>query len=90
MERLSCVNIEPLAPGSTARFAPDGLAGTALDELIDRAYVEVAGATQATSALVDRSAAERRRRRIERRTVTALVRALPGRRAISRVDGRAA
>ena len=58
-------------------YAPDGLAGEALDELIHRAYAEVANAPRATSALLDGSAAERRRRRMEHRALTALTHALP-------------
>jgi hypothetical protein len=58
-------------------YAPDGLAGEALDELIHRAYAEVADAPRPTSTLVDGSAAERRRRRMERRALGALTRALP-------------
>lgn len=64
-------------PDGAYRFAPDGLVGEALDELIDRAYAEVAAAPRPTSALLDGSAAERRRRRIERRSVAAIVRELP-------------
>jgi hypothetical protein len=67
-------------PDSAHRYAPDGLAGEALDELICRAYAEVAGAPRPTSALLDGSAAEQRRRRIERRALAAVIRALPVRR----------
>jgi hypothetical protein len=58
-------------------YAPDGLAGEALDDLIDRAYAEVADTPRATSALLDGNAAERRRRRMARRAWAALTRALP-------------
>jgi hypothetical protein len=58
-------------------YTPDGLVGEALDDLIDRAYAGVADAPRATSALLDGSAAERRRRRMERRALGALTRALP-------------
>jgi hypothetical protein len=58
-------------PGSAYRYAPDGLVGKALDELITRAYAEVADAPVPTSALLDGSAAEQRRRRRERRPVAA-------------------
>lgn len=58
-------------------YAPDGLAGEVLDELIERAYAEVADAPGPTSALLNGSAAEQRRRRMERRALTALTRALP-------------
>jgi hypothetical protein len=65
---------------SAHRYAPDGLAGEALDELISRAYAEVARAPRPTSALLDGSAAEQRGRRIERRALTAVIRAQPVRR----------
>jgi hypothetical protein len=58
-------------------YAPDGLTGEALDELIERAYAEVADAPRPTSALLSGSAAEQRRRRMERRAWTAVTRALP-------------
>lgn len=78
-------------PDSAYRFAPDGLVGEALDELIDRSYAEVARAHGATSALLDGSAAERRQRRMERRAVAAIVRELPVRRGgASGPDGQAA
>jgi hypothetical protein len=53
-------------PGSAYRYAPDGLVGKALDDLITRAYAEVANAPVPTSALLDGNAAEQRRRRTER------------------------
>jgi hypothetical protein len=64
---------EPCGP---YRYAPDGLVGEVLDELIDRAYAEVASATRPTSALLNGSAAEQRRRRTQRRALAALARAL--------------
>ena len=67
-------------PDSAHRYAPDGLAGKALDELINRAYAEVAKAPRPTSALLNGSAAEQRARRIERRAMAAVIRALPVRR----------
>jgi len=76
---------EPCGP---YRFAPDGLVGEALDELIDRTYAEVANAPRPTSALLDGSAAEQRRRRIERRALTALTRGLPVRGGALDSDGR--
>lgn len=75
-------------PGSAHRYAPDGLAGEALDELIKRAYAEVAKAAKPTSAMLDGSAAEQRRRRMERRALAAVIRALPVRRDASSPDGR--
>jgi ribosomal protein L12E/L44/L45/RPP1/RPP2 len=56
---------------------PDGLDETAIDALIAEAAHEVATAPVATSALMDGSAAERRRRRMERRAISAVVRSLP-------------
>ena len=64
-------------PGSAHRYVPDGLAGEALDELIDRAYAEVAKAPRPTSALLDGSAAEHRRRRTEHRALAAVLHTLP-------------
>ncbi|MGH3840721.1 MAG: hypothetical protein ACRDS0_04620 [Pseudonocardiaceae bacterium] len=75
-------------PGSAPRYAPDGLTGEVLDELIDRAYAEVANAPRPTSALLDGSAAEQRRRRTERRALAAVIRALPVRSGASGADGR--
>ncbi len=75
-------------PDGAHRYAPDGLAGEALDELISRAYAEVAKAPRPTSALLDGSAAEQRRRRIERRALAAVIRALPLRRDACGSDGR--
>jgi hypothetical protein len=50
------------------------------DQMIEECRAEVAQAPEPTSALVDGSAAERRRRRMERRAVAAIVRELPVRR----------
>lgn len=75
-------------PGSAYHYAPDGLVGEALDELIDRAYAEVANAPRPTSALLNGSAAEQRRRRIERRALAAVIRALPVSRGALGSDGR--
>jgi hypothetical protein len=69
------------SPGSAYRYAPDGLVGTALDDLIARAYAEVANAPVPTSALLDGSAAEQRRRRVERRPVATGCVGLAGRSA---------
>lgn len=60
------------------------------ERLIERCRVEVVGAPGPTSALLDGTAAERRRRRMERRAVVSVVRALPVRRGVSGPDGRAA
>lgn len=78
-------------PKSVAGHAPDGLSESVVDRLIadaDQAVVEV---PVPTSALVDGSAAERRRRRIERRMLAAVVRSLPSsRRGVSGPAGEAA
>src|SRR3954454_11572921 len=56
---------------------PDGLTAPVLDGLIERAYAEVAVASQPSAALLDGSAAVRRERREARRAIAAVVRALP-------------
>lgn len=62
---------------------PDGLDHEAIERLIAEVATEVAGAAEPTSALIDGSAAERRRRRIERRALTTVVRTLPARPSIT-------
>ncbi|GAB3914399.1 hypothetical protein GCM10029964_125750 [Kibdelosporangium lantanae] len=62
--------------------SPDGLTVSAINALIADVDAELERAALPTSALVDGSAAERRRRRIERRTVGAVVRILPVRRSV--------
>jgi hypothetical protein len=71
-------------------YAPDGLDEHAIDRLIAQVAVEVSDVSAPTSALVDGSAAERRRRRMERRILAAVVRSLPARSAVSRQVGEAA
>jgi hypothetical protein len=56
---------------------PDGLDEAAVDVLIADVYEEIAGRPAPTSALVDGSAAERRRRRMARRALDTVVRSLP-------------
>jgi hypothetical protein len=56
---------------------PDGLDEAAVDVLIADVYEEIAGHPAPTSALLDGSAAERRRRRMARRAMAAVVRSLP-------------
>jgi len=73
-------------PSSAHRYAPDGLTGEALDKLINRAYAEVAKAPGPTSALLDGTAAEQRRRRIERRALAAVIHPLPVRHGSSNSD----
>jgi hypothetical protein len=58
-------------------YCPDGLDGSAIEALIAEAAAHTATAPEPTSALLDGSAAERRRRRIERRALAGVVRALP-------------
>ena len=80
---------------SNSRNAPgivysDGLDETAIDQLIAQVAGESTVAPAPTSSLVDGSAAERRRRRIERRMLAAVVRSLPSRPVVSRPVGEAA
>ena len=65
------------------RFAPDGLDERAVDRLIAEVAAEVVETPELTSALVDGSAGERRRRRTARRALAAVVRSLPARPAVS-------
>lgn len=58
-------------------YYPDGLTEQFIDQLIAEAYEVADQAATPTSALVDGTAAWRRARRIERRTVGAVVRTLP-------------
>ncbi len=66
-----------------ASYFPDGLNEEAINELIAEVASEVAEVAPPTSALIDGSAAERRRRRIERRALTGVVRSLPVRPSIT-------
>ena len=68
----------------------DGLDETAIDQLIAQVATEVSESPTPTSSLVDGSAAERRRRRIERRMLAAVVRSLPSGPAIAQRAGEAA
>lgn len=77
-------------PKSTGGHYPDGLTDQAIDRLLAEVEREVVEVPVATSALVDGSAAERRRRRIEHRILTAVVRSLPTRPAMSGAAGEAA
>lgn len=58
------------------------------ERVIEECDAEVVAAPRPTSALLDGSAAERRRRRVERRQVAAVVRELPLRRGAFGPDGR--
>jgi hypothetical protein len=68
------VTRKPSRPGG---HVPDGLDEAAVDVLIADVYEEIAGCPVPTSALVDGSAAERRRRRMARRAMAGVVRSLP-------------
>jgi hypothetical protein len=69
---------------------PDGLDEMVIDELIAEATRQVGAASVPTSALLDGSAAERRRRRMARRAFTAVVRSLPAGRVGSHPVGEVA
>lgn len=70
-------------------YSPDGLDLDAINLLLAEVSAELEESTQPTSALLDGSAAERRRRRMENRAMAGVVRALPVRRSAV-VDGQAA
>lgn len=72
------------------RFSPDGLTEQLIDALLRE--VDAAGAVcpRPSSALVDETAAQRRYRRRARRSVVAVVRALPVRGAAGGSGGWAA
>jgi hypothetical protein len=74
-----------------ASYSPDGLDLDAINLMLAEVSEELQEATSAqpTSALLDGSAAERRRRRIENRAMAGVVRAMPVRRAVV-ADGQAA
>ena len=58
-------------------FYPDGLTEEHIEALLSEARAVWATSARATPALLDGSAAERRRRRMSRRAIGAVVRALP-------------
>jgi hypothetical protein len=64
-----------------ASYSPDGLDLDAINRMLVEISEEVQETAQPTSALLDGSAAERRRRRIENRAMAGVVRALPARRS---------
>lgn len=72
------------------RSCPDGLTERSINALIQDVYREIADAPRPTSALLDGTAAERRRRRIERRAIASVVRALPAKPTVEIPDGEAA
>jgi len=69
---------------------PDGLTLEAINALLHEAHVHWAMAPRPTSGLLDGTAAERRVRRINRRAMGAVVRALPIRPAPAMVNDEAA
>jgi hypothetical protein len=73
-----------------SQFSPDELDENAINALLSEVDAELQEAAEPTSALLDGSAAERRRRRIERRAVSAVVRALPVRCSTQMPDGQEA
>lgn len=72
------------------RSCPDGLTEPAINALIQDVYREIADAPRPTSALLDGTAAERRRRRTARRAIASVIRALPARPVSEVLDGEAA
>jgi hypothetical protein len=71
-------------------YFPDGLDETAIASLIADVARTVTESPEPTSALMDGSAAERRRRRMERRALAAVVRSLPVRDVASQPVGEVA
>jgi hypothetical protein len=72
------------------RFSPDGLTEQVIDALLREVEVVPMARPRAGSALVDDVAVRRRWRRGARRSVTAVVRALPVRGVAAGPDGREA
>jgi type VI protein secretion system component VasF len=71
-------------------FSPDGLTEQVIDALLKEVDAVLADAPRPTSALLNGSAAERRRRRMAHRAMAAVVRALPACRGGSGPDGQEA
>ncbi|WP_028926306.1 hypothetical protein [Pseudonocardia acaciae] len=72
---------KPSEPGG---HVPDGLDRVAIDALIAEVFDGLGDCPGPTSALLDGSAAERRRRRMTRRALAVVARSLPaGRRVVS-------
>lgn len=71
-------------------YFPDGLDETAIASLIADVARTVTESPGPTSALMDGSAAERRRRRMERRALATVVRSLPARDVASQPVGEVA
>ena len=72
------------------RFSPDGLTEQIIDVLLREVDVAAVAWPRPTSALMDGTAAQRRYRRQARRSVSAVVRALPLRGTAGGPDGWAA
>lgn len=72
------------------RFSPDGLNEQMIDVLLREMDVAGAGKPRPASVLMDGQAAQRRYRREARRSVSAVVRALPVRGTAGGPAGRAA
>jgi hypothetical protein len=56
---------------------PDGLDAAAIETVFAEVAADAEGAPRPTSALLDGSAVERRRRRVERRALASVVRVVP-------------
>jgi hypothetical protein len=69
--------MEVLVDAQEEPFYPDGLTDEHIEALLSEARAVWATSAGATSALLDGSAAERRRRRMSRRAISAVVRSLP-------------
>ena len=74
----------------SASYYSDGLTPHVLDALLAGIDKEIVDAPRPTSSVLDGSAAERRRRRIERRAISAVVRSLPARPSVAYPEGEVA
>lgn len=77
VERVIGGLLREAEPGGAGCYAPDGLVGGVLEEVIQGAYAEVAGGLWLTSAVLDGSAAEQCMRRMQRRALGVVVHILP-------------
>ena len=73
-----------------SQFSPDGLDYHAINSLLVEVKAELRNAARPTSTLLDGSAAERRRRRIENQAMSSVVRTLPVRRPAASPNGQEA
>jgi hypothetical protein len=69
--------MEVIVDAQEEPFYPDGLTDEHIESLLSEARAAWATSAVATSALLDGSAAERRNRRMSRRAISAVVRAMP-------------